>query len=467
MRIVERTEHSGAVESMPVRFADRRDAGRRLAMLLSAFRYEDPIVAGIARGGMPVAAEVAGALQAPLEVVVVGELVAPENLEHPIGALAESDIVIIDDEAVRRVGLSTVQLAALVRLGRQQLSKRLTRDYAKRPRLAVAGRTVLLVDDGLVETHRAQAAARWLRLHGARRIVLAAPVAARESTRELHDWVDDVVCVADAGPWSIRQCYKDFAPTSDEEVSALLAEPSGGVAREVSIEVHTGLVLRGKLTVPWGAHGRGVVAFAHGGCSTRGSPRNQQIARALNDAGFATLLFDLLSPREERDRASVFGSHRPDTSELALPARRLVAATHWLRRQPETAQLALGYFGASSGSAVALLAAAELGAGVRAVVSHGGRPDLAQPRLGEILAPVLLIVGGADAAVLELNRRAQAHLCCENELAVVPSATLPSGEPGALEQVGRLTIDWFTQHLCQGAPGPNSEEHDARLSLTV
>jgi len=458
---------SSAVESMPVRFADRRDAGRRLATLLSDFRYEDPVVIGIAPGGMPVAAEVAGALQAPLEIVVVHELVMPENPDHPIGALAESDIAIIDDEAVRRQGLSTAQLDAMVGRGRQDLARRLARDYAARPRLAIAGRTVLLVDDGLVDAHRAQAAARWLRRRGARRIVLAAPVAAHESTRDLHEWVDDVVCVAVAGLWSIRHWYKDFAPTSDEEVSALLAEPIGGVTREVAIEVETGLMLSGELAVPWGAHGRGIVAFAHGAGSTRLSPRNRQIASVLNDAGFATLLFDLLSPREEPDRASVFDSHRPDVPEPSLLAQRLVAATHWLRRQPETAQLALGYFGASSGSAVTLLAAAELGAGVRAVVSRGGRPDLAQARLGEVLAPVLLIVGGADTAVLELNRRAQARLSCENELAIVPAATHLFEEPGALKHVARLTIDWFTQHLCQGAPAPDATEHDARLSLTA
>ena len=457
---------SSEVDSRPVRFADRRDAGRRLAALLSDFRYEDPIVVGIARDGMPVAAEVAGALQAPLEVVVVRELTVPENPEHPIGAIAEGDIVIIDDGAVRRLGLSTAQLDAMVGRGRQDLARRLARDYAARPRLAVAGRTVLLVDDGLVDTHRAQAAAHWLRQRGATRIVLAAPVAARESTQELCDWVDDVVCAERAGLWSTQYWYKDFAPTSNEEVSALLAEPTGGVTREVAIEVETGLTLSGELTVPWGAHGRGVVAFAHGAGSNRLSPRNQQIARLLNDAGFATLLFDLLSPREERDRASVFGSHRPDVPELALLARRLVATTHWLRRQPETARLALGYFGASSGSAVALLAAAELRAGVRAVVSRGGRPDLAQTRLGEVLAPVLLVVGGADTAVLPLNRQAQTHLCCENELAVVPAATHLFEQPGALEQVAQLTIDWFTKHLCQGAPAPDPVEHDARLSLT-
>ncbi len=466
MTILERTAHSGAVESMPVRFADRRDAGRRLATLLFGFRYEDPIVVGIAPGGMPVAAEVAGALQAPLEIVVVRELVVPENPEHPIGALAEGEIAIIDDEAVQRLGLSAARLTSMVGRAQAELAEQLTRDYSTSPRLAVAGRTVLLVDDSLVDSHRALAAARWLRQRGAMRIVLGVPLAARESARELRDWVDDVVCVANAGLWSVSHWYKDFRPTSDEEISALLTEPTSGVTREVAIEAETGLALSGELTVPWGAHGRGVVAFAHGAGSSRLSPRNRQIARALNEAGFATLLFDLLTAREERDRASVFGLDRPDVLELSLLAWRLVAATHWLRRQPETARLALGYFGASTGSAAALLAAAELQAGVCAVVSRGGRPDLAQLRLGEVVAPVLLIVGGADTTVLELNRHAQGRMSCESELAVVPSATHLFEEPGALDRVARLAIDWFTQHLCQGAPGPNTVEHDARSSLT-
>jgi putative phosphoribosyl transferase len=214
--------------------------------------------------------------------------------------------------------------------------------------------------------------------------------------------------------------------------------------REVTIEAAPGLLLSGDLAMPRGAPGRGVVAFAHGTGSSRLSPRNREVARALNEAGFATLLLDLLTPREETDRANVF--------DIPLLARRLVAATRWLRRQPETAQLGLGCFGASTASAAALHAAAELGGGVGAVVSRGGRPDLAQERLAEVVAPVLLIVGGADEAVLELNRRAQRQLRCENELIVVPGATHLFEEPGALGRVARHAIDWFTRHLGQGAP---------------
>jgi putative phosphoribosyl transferase len=431
-----------------VRFADRRDAGRRLAALLADVRHEDPVVVGMPRGGMPVAAEVARALQAPLDFVVVRKVGAPGNPEYAIGALAEGEIGVIDEELVGGLHLEGAEFDAVVGRARRELAEQLARYRAMRPRLAVEGRTVLLVDDGLATGRSAQAAARSLRGRGAARVILAVPVAAPESARALRKWVDGVVCVQmPADLWAVGLWYEDFSPTSDEEVAALLAESAGAIAREAMIEAAPGIVLSGDLTVPRGAYAHGVVAFAHGSGSSRLSPRNRQVARALNDAGFATLLFDLLTPREEADRANVF--------DIPLLARRLVVATHWLRRQPETARLALGYFGASTGSAAALLAAAELKAGVCAVVSRGGRPDLAQPRLGEVLAPVLLIVGGADTAVLELNRQAQQEMRCENELAVVPGATHLFEEPGALDRVARLAIDWFTQHLSEGAPAPN------------
>jgi len=428
-----------------IRFADRHDAGRRLAALLAGFRSEDPVVVGIPRGGMPVAAEVARALEAPLDLVVVRKVGAPTNPEYAIGALAEDDVSVIDDEAVRSLRLGAGELRGAVEQARRELAERLVRYRGSRRRLAVAGRTVVLVDDGLATGHTARAAARSLRERGATRIILAVPIAAIGSARALRSWVDEMVCVeTPADLWAIGLWYEDFSPTSDEEVAALLAEPVSPATREVSIEVSPGLLLSGELTVPWGAYGRGVVVFAHGSGSSRLSPRNRQVARALNQAGFATLLFDLLTAREEVDRTNVF--------DIPLLATRLVAATRWLRRQPETAHLAVGYFGASTGSAAALLAAAELRAGVCAVVSRGGRPDLVQARLDEVVAPVLLIVGGADAAVLELNREARRRLCCESKITVIPGASHLFEEPGALEAVARLAVDWFTQYLGESAP---------------
>jgi putative phosphoribosyl transferase len=200
--------------------------------------------------------------------------------------------------------------------------------------------------------------------------------------------------------------------------------------------------LPGHLTVPGQAHG--VVVFAHGSGSSRHSPRNTYVASVLTGAGLGTLLVDLLTPGEERDRANVF--------DIALLARRLTGATSWLRSRPGTAGLAVGYFGASTGAAAALVAAAEPGAEIAAVVSRGGRPDLAGPRLGSVRAPTLLIVGGNDEQVLRLNRQAQAELRCHNDLAVVPGAGHLFEEPGTLDAAAALARAWFARHLVP-APG--------------
>ena len=198
------------------------------------------------------------------------------------------------------------------------------------------------------------------------------------------------------------------------------------------------IALPGVLSLP--SAPSGAVVFAHGSGSSRLSPRNIEVARVLNRAGLVTLLFDLLTEREALDRTNVF--------DIPLLARRLSAATRWLRAQPETERLPVGCFGASTGAAAALWAAAETGVDVRAIVSRGGRPDLAAPRLSLVWAPTLLIVGGADTTVLELNRAALADLrSCEHELAVVPGASHLFEEPGALEQVAELATGWFIRHL--------------------
>jgi putative phosphoribosyl transferase len=193
----------------------------------------------------------------------------------------------------------------------------------------------------------------------------------------------------------------------------------------------------GDWTIP--ADAAGLVVFAHGSGSSRLSPRNRQVAEALNARGLATLLFDLLSDEEAADRRNVF--------DVELLARRLDAAKEWVRRQPALEGLRIGYFGASTGAAAALIAAADHPEGVEAVVSRGGRPDLAAERLPVVRAPTLLIVGGADVEVLRLNQLALERLRAPAELAVVPAATHLFEEPGALEAVAKLSADWFTQHL--------------------
>lgn len=200
--------------------------------------------------------------------------------------------------------------------------------------------------------------------------------------------------------------------------------------------------LSGILHVPSGAEG--VVAFAHGSGSGRFSPRNQFVARVLEEGGLATLLLDLLEEQEAEDRDKVF--------DIELLAERLQSAADWLSDQPETHALRLSYFGASTGAGAALVAAASNPAAVGAVVSRGGRPDLARAHLYAVRAPTLLIVGGNDDVVIELNERAYRLLRCPKELVIVPGATHLFEEPGTLEEVARLAKEWFVRYL---APAEN------------
>ncbi len=211
-------------------------------------------------------------------------------------------------------------------------------------------------------------------------------------------------------------------------------------AREVRIPP---IGLPGNLQIPGGA--ASIVVFAHGSGSSRLSPRNRAVAEALNRDSIATLLFDLLTIDEEADRANVF--------DIPLLAARLVDAVRWLDRAPTVGGLPLGLFGASTGAAAALVAAAELGDRVGAVVSRGGRPDLAGDALARIRTPTLLIVGGADTAVIELNRLALARLAGPKALEIVPGASHLFPEPGALEAVIALAARWFERHLVGATPG--------------
>ncbi|MBX5492201.1 MAG: dienelactone hydrolase family protein [Chloroflexi bacterium] len=212
-----------------------------------------------------------------------------------------------------------------------------------------------------------------------------------------------------------------------------------------------GVTLEGNLVVPTQA--RGVVLFAHGSGSSRHSPRNRYVAGVLQEAALATLLIDLLTREEEA--IDLRTAHL--RFDIGLLAERLVGASDWLAQYPETQHFRLGYFGASTGGGAALVAAAQRPERVDAVVSRGGRPDLAGPALEQVRAPTLLIVGGHDFPVLEMNRAALAQLRCEKRLEIVPGATHLFEEPGALEQVARLARDWFVAHLTP--PGPSRLPH--------
>ncbi len=315
----------------------------------------------------------------------------------------------------------------------------------------------VLVDDGIATGSTARAACQVARAHGAKRVVLAVPVAAPESVKALADDADEIICV-EQPVWlrSVGEWYDDFTQVDDQTVVELLerahrrgaatgsqqeavpaaSEPAVGVDAEVSVDVGALLALPGHLTVP--PEAVGTVVFAHGSGSSRHSPRNQFVADQLNAAGLGTLTFDLLTDAEARDRRNVF--------DIGLLASRLVLATDWVRGQHVTADLPVALFGASTGAAAALVAASDPSRPVAAVVSRGGRPDLAGDRLGHVTAPTLLIVGGDDLTVLSLNRDAARQLRCEHELTVVPGATHLFEEPGTLEAVAALAADWFVDH---------------------
>lgn len=216
------------------------------------------------------------------------------------------------------------------------------------------------------------------------------------------------------------------------------------MAQLVHIPVGTHAV-EGLLVLP--ASPIGLVVFAHGSGSSRHSPRNNQVARVLHERQIGTLLLDLLTPEEDLERQSRF--------DIALLTQRLLSVTHWLRLQPATHTLPLAYFGASTGAAAALMAAAALGDDIQAVVSRGGRPDLAEPQnLARVQCPTLLLVGGLDEGVLMLNQQAASEMRCPHTLSVIPGATHLFEEPGTLDAVASQAADWFERHLLSAAAKP-------------
>jgi putative phosphoribosyl transferase len=441
-------------------FRDRVDAGRQLAERLSFLRDQDAVVLGLPRGGVPVAYEVATALGLPLDVIVVRKLGVPFQPELGMGAVGEGGVVVTNDEVLRLTRVGARELAAVQAREREEVERRAHRFRAGRPPVSLAGRVAVLVDDGIATGSTARAACRVARALGASRVLLAVPVAPADSLDQLSADADEVICLQTPELFfAVGEWYANFSQTTDDEVARLLVQASQDLAaapaapevvdlsgHDREVEVDVGHVrLAGHLTVPHGA--TGMVVFVHGSGSSRHSPRNRAVAAALGTTGLGTLLFDLLTPEEELDRSNVF--------DIELLAARLVAVTRWLRGQPVCAGLAIGYFGASTGAGAALWAAAEPGSPVAAVVSRGGRPDLARARLERVTAPTLLIVGGHDSVVLELNREAQALLRCETALAVVPGATHLFEEPGALQRVAELAREWFTTHLSRQAVEPS------------
>jgi putative phosphoribosyl transferase len=416
-------------------FRDRADAGRRLAAALGDLAGEDAVVLGLPRGGVPVAYQVARALGAPLDVIVVRKVGVPQHAELAMGAVGEDGATVTNEDVVRAMQVDRRELQAAEDRERAEVDRRVRSLRAERPRVPLLGRTVIVVDDGIATGATARTACRVARAEGAARVVLAVPVAPPSTISALADVADHVVCVLQPRVFgAVGAFYDDFRPTTDAEVmAALTAATQDG---EVTVTAD-GVPLPGRLTVPSGAVG--VVVFAHGSGSSRNSARNRHVADVLHRSGLGTLLFDLLTDAEAARRENVF--------DIRLLARRLTGAVAWVRNRPAAARLPIGLFGASTGAAATLVAAADAGSGIGAVVSRGGRPDLAGARLADVRSPTLLIVGGSDDVVLDLNRAAQKELSCTNRLVVVPGAGHLFEEPGTLDAVADLAAEWFSTHL--------------------
>jgi putative phosphoribosyl transferase len=453
-------------------FQDRTDAGIKLAKQLQPYaNRKDVIVLGIPRGGIPVAFEVAKALNAPLDIFVSRKLGVPGQEELAFGAVASGGVRVLDHEIVEGAGISDQQIEKITEKAKKELQRREKLYRGERASLKLEGHTVILVDDGIATGSSMRAAILALRQLKPERIVIAVPVAPLTTCNRLKLEVDELVCVSTPKYfYAIGQFYSDFLQVGDREVTELLQrasqpilqkvgedDPSGPERRlimipgpnsesyvsrrEVVIDLE-GVSLEGSLAIPVDA--KGLVLFAHGSGSSRHSPRNRYVAQVLQSEHIGTLLFDLLTHQEESiDQFS--GELRFDIPFLA---KRLVRATRWIMGTPDAKDLKVGYFGASTGAGAALVAAAELPKVVSAIVSRGGRPDLAGSALSMVLAPTLLIVGGEDEPVIEMNRDALERLkCSEKKLVIVPGATHLFEEPGTLEQVARLAAEWFAQHF--------------------
>jgi putative phosphoribosyl transferase len=452
-------------------FKNRVDAGQRLAVKLLHLRGQNNVVLGLPRGGVPVAAEVARVLEAPLDVIVVRKLGVPSQPELGMGAIGEDGVRIINYDVIRLTGATDRDVANAERRERVELDRRVQQFRKNRPRLSLVDRNAIIIDDGIATGSTAKAACQVARMLGAARVILATPVAPVDWTERLANDADEFVCVQTPKRlFGVAQWYHDFSQTTDEEVVRCLSTYSGVESTAsyggamlsnhgkdepmVGNNMHTyenvfdgevdipidDIHLQGHLTIP--QNPRGIVVFAHGSGSSRFSPRNRFVASVMHRARIGTLLFDLLTTGEERHRSNVFA--------VELLGDRLIQSTRWLRRHANAANVPIGYFGASTGAAAALWAAGDPYNNVDAVVSRGGRPDLTGPRLAAVTAPTLLIVGGLDYVVVDFNYQSSMHLHCENKLAIVQGATHLFEEEGTLAEAAELARDWFIEHFDGG-----------------
>ncbi|HET9951318.1 MAG TPA: phosphoribosyltransferase family protein [Candidatus Eisenbacteria bacterium] len=430
-------------------FKHRAEAGRLLAKALSHYDGQDVVVYALPRGGVVTAAEIAQRLHAPLDLVIARKIGHPRAPEYAIAAIAEDGHMVANDEELEMVDAAWHENEKARQRG--EARRRRLMYLGERPPVPVEGKVAILVDDGVATGLTMRVGIVELRHRRPRKLVVATPVLPESTAALIRRDADELVAL-DVPPnleflGAIGAYYEDFSQVEDAEVVALMkkwgpapggrpARRRGFAEREVEIRLPDGVALRGALGVPEDA--TAIVLFAHGSGSSRHSPRNNAVARTLREGAIATLLIDLLTEEEDESYETRF--------DIGLLSNRLADIVRWLGTEPETRDLAVGLFGASTGAAAALQVAAILGNRVAAVVSRGGRPDLALEALPRVVSPTLLLVGSEDRDVLALNERAYRALRCEKELEVVAGATHLFEEPGTLEKVAELALDWFLSH---------------------
>lgn len=417
-------------------FEDRREAGRRLADEVARRDIDDPLVLGLPRGGVPVAFAVADRLEAQLDVVLVRKISPPDSPEYGIGAVGEDDVLLLDREKLGRLGMEESDLRGAIERERGELEARARRYRGASSGVPVRDRTCVLVDDGVATGVSASAAIRVLRSRGAGRIVFAVPVGAPASVDRLREEADEVICLLEPPSFTaVGTWYHDFTQTTDGEVVDLLGHAARAVVTEREEQLPAGRVsLPAEVVVP--DEPAGLVVFAHG--SGARSPRYRTIARRAHAGGLATVLLDLLTPREAQVRDHLL--------DVRLLADRLVAVLDWTAADDALAGLPIGLFGVGAGAAAALDVAAGAPR-VGAVVSRGGRLDLVQGDLREVRQPTLLLVGTGDDRRAARTREAVGRLAGPHELTVVTASEDDVDEPGTIEEVAGAALDWFLRHL--------------------
>lgn len=428
---------------------DRQDAGVRLATALARYKAELPVIVAIPRGGVPVAYEIAASFEAPLEVCIVGKLVVPEFPERGVGAVAEGGGVFVDAPEALRMGVSSEQLGSQLSARRAEVEGRAQRLREGREPVSLAGRTVILVDDGVATGNTAQAAIDAVRTRGAAKVILAVPIAASHPLEVLRDAADEVVCLHETPElYAVGAWYEHFPQLADEDVIATLrraarreaerAKAARVVERELPVRIAAGLL---KVTLLLPPSPRAVVLFVHSTGNSRASLKKRYVSRALNAAGYGSALIELRTDRE------IALEEEEHTSDIGLLASRLLDVTEALRAEPALRGIPFAYYGTQAGAAAALAAAASCPSWIDVVICRSGRTDLAGSSVLDVHAPTLLIAGGLDVPTLELNRQTLQRLPAIHQLVVVPGASNSFDEPGALDAAASAAVRWLDAAL--------------------